>query len=194
VRHGGPRLSAARSSWPAAQLGRWASHLTPLILDLVTMLKLKFFAVLACVSFASFATAGPNDPVSLGLQLALVDYDAVHVVLIERCKLSSPASVKALVSAIANWKTKNDLAVRQLRQLSTNGLMKGRGLSESEATAQVARSSELMTAGLKSQFAQVPEDQLKPACEGQYAAQSLASPALDFNALLAKLQTGNVYP
>jgi uncharacterized protein YjiS (DUF1127 family) len=158
------------------------------------MLRLQFLAVLACVSFASAATAGPNDPVSLGLQLALVDYDAVHSVLTERCKVSAPASVTALASAIANWKAKNDPAVRELRQLSTSGLMKRGGLSESDAKAQLARSSELLTAGLKNQFAQVPEVQLKPACEGQYAEQSLASPALDFNALLAKLKAGNAYP
>lgn len=154
------------------------------------MLKLKFFAVLACVSFVSIATAGPNDPVSRGLQLALVDYNTVHVVLIERCKLSSPSSVEALVSAISSWNAKNAPAMLHIRQLSTAGLMKRRGLSESEATAQLVRLSDLMTSGLKNQFGQVPEDQLKLACEGQYAAQSLASPALDFNALLAKLQAG----
>ena len=126
--------------------------------------------------------------------MALIDYDAVHSVLIERCKSSSPASVNSLISAIAKWKTKNDPAVRQIRRLSMNNLIKKLELSEPEATAQLARSSEFLTAGLKSQFAQVPEDQLKPACDGQYAEQSLSSPSLDFNALLAKLQAGNVYP
>lgn len=29
VRYRGPRLAAARSSWPAAQLDRWASHKEP---------------------------------------------------------------------------------------------------------------------------------------------------------------------
>ena len=158
------------------------------------MLKLQFLAFFAYASFTTVATAGPSDPVSLGLQLALIDYDAVHIVLIERCKSSAPTSVSTLASAIANWKAKNDLAVRELRQLSTKGLMKTSGLSEPEATAQLALLSELLTTGLKKQFAQVPEVQLKSACEGQYARQSLASPTLDFNALLVKLNTSNAYP
>jgi uncharacterized protein YjiS (DUF1127 family) len=173
---------------------RWASHPIRLILNLIAMANLKVFTVFASAFFASVAVAGPNDPVSVGLQLALVKYDAVHGVLIERCKLSYPESVNALVSVITNWKAKNDPAVRQLRHLSTNSLMKRLGLSESEATAQLARSSELLTSGLKNQFGKVPESQLKAACEGQYAEQSLASPTLDFDALLAKVQAGNVYP
>jgi len=70
--------------------------------------------------------------------------------------------------------------------------MRGSGLSESEAGAQIARSSEMMTQLLTSQFNKLPEAQLKPACEGQYAAQSLASPMLDFGLLLRKLQAGQV--
>jgi len=160
----------------------------------IAMLKLHFLAILVCVSFATVGTAGPTDPVSLGLQLALIDYDAVHSVLIERCRSSSPTTVNTLTSAIANWKTKNDSAARQIRRLSMNNLMKTLKLSESEVTVQLARSSELVTAGLKNQFAQVPEDQLKLACDGQYAEQSLTSPSLDFNVLLTKLQAGNAYP
>ena len=78
--------------------------------------------------------------------------------------------------------------------LSRNGLVKTLKLSESEASTQLARSSEFLTAGLKGQFERVSGAELKSACGGQYAAQSLASPTLDFNALLAKVQAGKVYP
>jgi hypothetical protein len=128
------------------------------------------------------------------LQMAFTDYNAVHAVLIERCSQIFPASKSSLVDAITQWRTKNADAQQQLHQLLLNGLMRGSGLSESEAGAQIARSSEMMTQLLTSQFNKLPEAQLKPACEGQYAAQSLASPMLDFGSLLSKLQPGKVHP
>ena len=158
------------------------------------MTSLKFLTSFACLFLVRVAAAGPNDPVSLGLQLAQVDYNAVHSVLVERCKTSSPDSVTTLVADIATWKAKNEPAQQQLRLLSRNGLVKRLGLSESEANAQLARSSELLTAGLKGQFERVPESELKAACGGKYAATSLASPALDFSALLAKVQAGSDSP
>lgn len=157
-------------------------------------LILAFVMLSASIFLLNVAVAGPNDPVSLGLQLAQVDYDTVHNVLVKRCKSSSPGSVTALVAAITSWKAKNDPALQQLRLLTKNGLVKRLGLSESDASTQLARSSEFLTAGLKGQFELVSETELKTACGGQYAAQSLASPTLDFNALLTKVQSGNVYP
>jgi hypothetical protein len=158
------------------------------------MTNLKRLTPFASLFLFGVAIAVPNDPVSNGFQLAQVDYDTVHSVLVERCKSSSPDSVAALVAAIATWKAKNEQALKQLRMLSKNSLIKRLGLSESEASTQLARSSEFLTNALKSQFEQVSEPELKAACGGQYAAQSLASPTLDFNSLLAKMRGGNASP
>jgi len=158
------------------------------------MTTLKLITAFASLFSFGVAVAGPSDPVSLGMQLAQIDYEAVHVVLVERCKLNSPSTVPALVAAIENWKSKNDPALQQLRFLSKNNLVKKLGLSELDASAQLARTSEFLTAGLKGQFEHVPDSELKAACSGQYAAQTLGSPELDFNALLVKIQAANGSP
>jgi hypothetical protein len=158
------------------------------------MKKFTLFIAIGFLFLARLAAASPNDPVVVGLQLAQIDFDVVHATLIERCKASSPDAVPALVTAISNWKTKNAAALQQLHVMSRNNLVKILKMSEADANSQMARTTELVTAGLKEQFEQVPEPELKAACAGQYASQTLVNPLFDFNALLAKMLVGNSVP
>lgn len=150
----------------------------------------KVVAAVAAACFTVAGVAGPADPVVQGLQLAMVDFEVVHGRLIDRCRVSAPESVDALVAAIAGWKSTNAEAVRRLRQHSVDSLVQGVGLSPTQAAAQVAGTAAWLTDGLANQFTQVPETELTAACTGRYADQVLSSPLLDFNALLGRLQSG----
>jgi len=163
------------------------------------MYKIKFLLTLVAMTSATCFALDSNAltakyvmDLEAQLQMAFTDYDAAHSVLLERCTQTFPATQQSLAEAIEQWRNKNAPAQQQLRELLTKGLMNGSGLSEPEAAAQIARSSASMTQGLETQFAKLTATQLKPACDGQYATQTLASPMLDFGLLLRKLQAGQV--
>jgi hypothetical protein len=148
-----------------------------------------------CLLFASgMAAAQQDDQLSMGLRLAQVDYDVVHAALIARCKARYPDTVPALSTAISAWKDKNAAALQQLHALSRDNLVKTLNMSPKDADAQLKNASEALTKGLKGQFEHVADPDLKAACTGQYASQALTNPALDFNALLAKVQAQRVSP
>jgi hypothetical protein len=151
-------------------------------------------AVMITLCTAGFVYATPADPISTGIQLAQIDYVVIHDQLIEQCKSNYPNSVPDLKDAISRWNDKNSGALRELRQLFKERLMRNTGLSEKEASNQMTQISDLLTKGLKTQVANVSGDALKEACEGQYAVTTLKSPSLDFPGLLAKIRLSNVKP
>ena len=124
--------------------------------------------------------------VSTRLQLALIDYEPVHAVLVERCTQSFPESVPALQKAIPDWQNKNREPLHEIRLIFRDKLASGQA-SMSKVDAQMASISKMMNNGLKEQFAKVPLTELEKACRGGFAT-TLQSPELDFEALLNKIR------
>jgi hypothetical protein len=155
---------------------------------LSTLLLVGLFVI------ASYASAGPTDSVSSGIQLAQIDFDVIHDRLVDKCRVAYPSSVPALAEAIGQWNTRNAEALKELRQLSKENLMRRMRLPESEVAIRTAQLSEFMTNGLKAQFENLSGNELKAACEGEYAAKSLQSPSLDFAALLTQVRGANSKP
>lgn len=122
------------------------------------------------------------------MQLAAIDYDKVHEALVQKCQSVSPNMTPALMTAIDTWRTQNQAALEQLRALFRETVVKTHGLSASQASAQQAKLAVVFTNQFKTQFEKIPVQELKAACDGQYAEQSLTSPMLNFNAWLAKMR------
>jgi hypothetical protein len=133
--------------------------------------------------------------VATGIQLAQIDFDAYHAALLERCQVLAPDSAGTLADSMAQWKEKNAEALVMLRQLYKAQLTRNirtvqPAPSDEEAEAQVAAVLQLFASGLKEKVLQVPDDQTRLACNGGYAAQTLARPDMDFNALLVRMTLG----
>lgn len=136
-----------------------------------------------------FASAGPADPVLMGIQLSQINFDVINGLLIDKCNVSYPSTVPALKDAIDKWKSKNTDALNELHQITKNNLIKMAHLSEYDATAKIAQTSEFMTNGLKAQFENISGDQLKEACNGKYVAMTLQT--LDFPSVLSLIHSAN---
>jgi hypothetical protein len=133
--------------------------------------------------------------VATGIQLAQIDFDSYHAALLERCRTLAPDSAGALAASMAQWKAKNADALVILRQLYKAQLTRNirtlqPKLSDAEAEARVAAVLELFASGLKEKVSQVPDDEARSSCDGGYAAQTLARPDMDFNALLLRMTLG----
>ena len=133
--------------------------------------------------------------VATGIQLAQIDFDAYHAALLERCRTLAPDSAGALADSMAQWKEKNAEALVMLRQLYKAQLTRNirtlqPALSDAEAEAQVGAVLGLFISGLKEKVLRVPDDETRPACDGGYAARTLARPDMDFNALLMRMTLG----
>src|SRR5690349_4406786 len=100
--------------------------------------------------------------VSSRFQLALIDYEQVHTVLVERCSRSYPDSVPALQTAIDDWQRTNRDALRELRELWRNSLSVFRG-GAIDGEKQAVAIPNMMTANLKTQMVKLGEGDLKPA-------------------------------
>jgi len=129
--------------------------------------------------------------ITVGLQLAQINYEVVHDRLIEKCRAAYPNTVAALTEAIALWTATNAASIKELRQFTKDGLKRNLHLPEPDATVKAAQISESLTYGLKIKFESISGKELKEACEGQYAAKSLQSPMLDFASLLKRIRGSN---
>ena len=127
-------------------------------------------------------------PLDVGsrFQLALIDYEQVHKVLIERCSRSYPDSVPALQAAIGDWQRMNREALRELRDLWRNGLSAFRG-GALDGEKQAGVIPNMMTTNMKDQMVKLGEGDFKQACYGGFAA-TLRNPALDFVSLREQLR------
>lgn len=119
-------------------------------------------------------------------QLALIDYEQVHQVLVERCTRSYPDSVPALQAAIDDWQRTNREALRELQGLWRSGVMEFRG-GAVDGEKQAGAIPNMMTTNMRDQIAKVGESDLKKACYGGFAA-TLRMPALDFVSLREQLR------
>jgi hypothetical protein len=144
---------------------------------------------------ASLVAGAAQMDVATGIQLAQIDFDLYHAALLDRCQSIAPESAGALAASMAQWKAQNADALVILRQLYKAQLARNiralqPALSDAEADAQVAAVLELYTSGLKEKVSQVPDDEARTSCNGGYAAQTLARPDMDFNALLTRMTLG----
>lgn len=151
-----------------------------------------FGAVLACASMTAGA-AGVD--VATGIQLAQIDFDTYHALLLERCKTVAPDSVGALAAVMAQWKERNADALVILRQLYKAQLiqqMRARqpAATEAEIDAHVAAVMGLFNGGLKDKVAAVPAAEARASCEGEYANNLRNRPDMDFNELLKRMTLG----
>ena len=146
------------------------------------------FAVFMIFLTSLSVRADPVDPISTGVQLAQIDFSVVNNRLVEKCNNAFPETVPALVDAIAQWNSKNADALKELRQMNIDTLMKVLHLSAADAAIRAKQQSAFLTEGLKRQFDSVYGDQLKDACAGQYASKSLQDPSLNFRLLLTKIK------
>jgi len=157
------------------------------------MIKSIFLSLaLACAS----ATAGAQAvDVAAGIQMAQIDFDAYHALLLERCRGLAPESVEPLTAAMAQWRAQNADALVLLRQLYKAQLIQLKRAQKPDATdaeidAHVAAVLGIFNANLKERVAGVPTDEAKASCEGAYANNLLNRPAMDFNVLLKRMTLG----
>jgi len=159
----------------------------------MVQIKSVFFgAALACASM----TAGA-EPIAIatGIQLAQIDFDTYHALLLERCKTEAPDSVDALAESLAQWKAQNADALVILRQLYKVQLiqqMRARqpAATEAEIDAHVAAVMGVFNGGLKDKVAALPAGEARASCEGGYANDLETNPDMDFNELLKRMTLG----
>ncbi|RFP15937.1 MULTISPECIES: hypothetical protein [unclassified Duganella] len=154
----------------------------------------SIFLSLALAGTSMMAGAAEVD-VANGIQMAQVDYDAYHALLVERCKVLAPESVEALTAAMAQWKQQNAAALVMLRQLYKAQLIQQKRAQKPDTTdadmdAYVAAVLDYLNGNLKERVAGVPADKARASCEGEYANDLLNRPAMDFNVLLKRMTLG----
>ncbi|MQA21983.1 hypothetical protein [Rugamonas rivuli] len=133
--------------------------------------------------------------VAAGIQLAQIDFDTYHALLLERCKVVAPDSVDGLSDVMAQWKERNADALIILRQLYKVQLIQQMRAREPNATdaaidAHVAAVQGVFNSGLKSRVAGVSADEAKMSCESGYARTLLTQRDMDFNVLLKRMLLG----
>lgn len=157
------------------------------------MIKSIFLSV---VLAGASATAGAQAvDVATGIQMAQIDFDAYHALLLERCKALAPDAVDTLAAAMTQWKQQNADALVILRQLYKAQLIQLKRARQPDATeadidAHVAAVLRLFNANLREKVAGVPADEARASCEGEYANTLLNRPAMDFNVLLKRMTLG----
>ncbi|MES2160758.1 MAG: hypothetical protein V4476_06345 [Pseudomonadota bacterium] len=157
------------------------------------MIKSIFFSLL--LAGAPVAAGAQAVDVATGIQMAQIDFDAYHALLLERCKVLAPDSVDPLAAAMAQWKQRNADALVILRQLYKAQLIQLKRAQQPDATeadidAHVAAVLGIFNANLKEKVAGVPADEARASCEGEYANNLLNRPAMDFNVLLKRMTLG----
>jgi hypothetical protein len=142
------------------------------------------FTVLAAFIIPGSAIAWGTQPgdKSSAMLLAPVDLESVHLQLYERCLQINPDGAKSFKEVIDQWGKKNYPALKDLRLILRNQLMKS-GMSDSDIDKQMSE----MTAGLKAEFANMPVEKFQPICSAQ-GAEKLTS-QLDFVDLPDKYRT-----
>lgn len=133
--------------------------------------------------------------VAAGIQLAQIDFDTYHALLLERCKVVAPASVDALTATMAQWKARNADALLILRQLYKVQLIQQMRARQPDATdaaidAHVAAVLGVFNSGLKDRVGGVTVDEARTSCEGGYAQTLLTVRDMDFNVLLKRMTLG----
>lgn len=133
--------------------------------------------------------------VAAGIQLAQIDFDAYHALLLERCKVVAPDSVDALTGAMAQWKERNADALLILRQLYKVQLIQQMRARQPDATdaaidAHVAAVHGVFNSGLKGRVSGISVDEAKASCESGYAQTLLTQREMDFNVLLKRMTLG----
>ncbi|WP_445230727.1 hypothetical protein [Duganella rhizosphaerae] len=158
------------------------------------MIKSIFLSLVLAGASATAAAAAVVD-VAAGIQLAQIDFDSYHALLLERCRVLAPEAVDGLTAAMAQWKEQNADALLILRQLYKAQLMQLKRAQQPDATdadidAHVAAVLGIFNANLKEKVAGVPADEARASCEGEYANNLLNRPAMDFNVLLKRMTLG----
>ena len=144
---------------------------------------------------APMAAAAQSIDVAAGIQLAQVDFDTYHALLLDRCRLVAPDSVDALQAVMAQWQQRNADALVILRQLYKAQLMRQKLAQKQESTdaeldAHVAAVLGLFNSGLPEKVARIPVGDAKASCEGGYAGNLQNRPDMDFDALLKRMTLG----
>lgn len=157
------------------------------------MIKSIFLSLL--LAGAPVAAGAQVVDVAAGIQLAQIDFDAYHALLLERCEVLAPDAVDALRTAMAQWKQQNADALVILRQLYKAQLIQLKRAQQPDATeadidAHVAAVLGIFNANLKERVAGVPAGEARASCEGGYADSLLNRPAMDFNVLLKRMTLG----
>ncbi len=162
----------------------------------MTMKAMLNSMLLSLALAGASATAGAQAvDVAAGIQMAQIDFDAYHALLLERCKVLAPEAVDTLTTAMAQWKVQNADALVILRQLYKAQLIQLKraqqpAVTDADIDAHVAAVLGIFNVNLKERVAGVPADEAKASCEGEYANQLLNRPAMDFNVLLKRMTLG----
>jgi len=144
---------------------------------------------------APVAAAGETIDVAAGIQLAQIDFDTYHALLLERCKVVAPDAVDALTAVMAQWKENNADALLILRQLYKVQLIQQMRARQPDATdaaidAHVAAVQGVFNSGLKGRVVGISGDEAKASCESGYAQSLLTQREMDFNILLKRMTLG----
>lgn len=159
------------------------------------MIKPILLALALASAATPLAAAAQATDVAAGIQLAQIDFDTYHVLLLERCKTLAPDSVDALAAAMAQWKERNADALLILRQLYKVQLIQQLLAREPDATeaaidAHVAAVLGVFNSGLRDRVAGVSADEMKTSCEGGYSQTLSTVRDMDFNLLLKRMTLG----
>ncbi|OFA04296.1 hypothetical protein [Duganella sp. HH101] len=144
---------------------------------------------------APASAAGETIDVAAGIQLAQIDFDTYHALLLERCKVVAPDAVDALTAVMAQWKENNADALLILRQLYKVQLIQQMRARQPDATdaaiaAHVAAVQGVFNGGLRDRVAGVTVDEAKASCESGYARTLQTQRDMDFNILLKRMTLG----
>ncbi|MQA38777.1 hypothetical protein [Rugamonas aquatica] len=156
---------------------------------------MRYMVLAWALAAAPASAAAETVDVAAGIQLAQIDFDAYHALLLERCKVVAPDSVDALTGAMAQWKERNADALLILRQLYKVQLIQQMRARQPDATdaaidAHVAAVHGVFNSGLKDRVAGIAVGEAKASCESGYAQSLLTQREMDFNVLLKRMTLG----
>jgi hypothetical protein len=173
VRFQAPEVRAIAGQNRSCHMGRKLKSFIPFASRIGTVARVFLIAasVLAYVPAVAQEYQGPN------VYGALLDYNVIHLKMIELCAGHYPGTEQPLKRAITEWDTKNRSALRELRAL----LREQAGSNAPRLEQTTSEMTTFMTTAMQRET----ESNLSSMCSGAYAMQ-LASPDMDYVAFLEK--------
>jgi hypothetical protein len=138
-----------------------------------------FGAIIVPISAMAWGTSKEYDRA----EQIIIDHEAVHLHLYERCLQINPDGAESFKEVTDKWGKKNYPALREIRLILRDAFVK-EGMSVSDADAKISKVSKWMTDGIEAKFTNLSAEEFLKVCSRQ-SAEELTS-QMDFVAFLDK--------
>ena len=143
--------------------------------------QITFALILAVLEpFADPAAAQDLPPIVQTMFMVKVDFEKIHALLIDTCKAKYPKSAPSLTKSLSAWEAENRSAQIELKKIARQRFWRpNEGDDEDQRK---------LTDSFGKAMINIPDNELRSACEGAYANTTLKAPELNFAAVLRMFQ------